>query len=55
MRYDVTPFVHLAADHAGQVTVSIDAEPSQGQSGMTCIEFVVRLLKDKKSPQRRWY
>ena len=47
VRYDIAPLVHPAADHAGQVTVSIDAEPNQGHSGMTCVKFVVRLLKNK--------
>jgi len=46
VRYNVASFIHLPPDHRCQLTVTVDAEPRQGQSGVACIEFVVRLFND---------
>jgi len=46
---NITRGSQLPCHLPGQPAVSVDAQPDQGQPGMTCVEFFVRLLKDESA------
>lgn len=47
MGYKIGIHLQLSNNHSGKIAVPVNAQASQGQSGMACVEFVVRLFKDK--------